>query len=250
MPSGFKRDINSLTGMNDPSSGDPVEHVQELQENIRRLEARLAILEQKPDASAPVSVKSRGPAFEGENGIYVQATDSRVLIGKFDEPTLKTSASGAFRVRSKELDVTAPDGAVGLIVSVSKGLVYEGNQALVGLSGYETYTPWLVNPITGTTQTMDEDRLLAIPAADPIDNPDGKIYYLYELADLFFSETHSKPSHKVTGVVRIVLSAKSPTDDVRKTYAPIGESGILWSPIASITVTETRVIDIQYIFHN
>jgi hypothetical protein len=243
MPSGFKRDINSLTGMNDPSSGDPVEHVQELQENIRRLEARLAILEQKPDASAPVSVKSRGPAFEGENGIYVQASDSRVLIGKFDEPTIYTTSSSAFLPRSKEIDLTAPSAASGLDISVSPGILYEGKDIASQLSGYGVHIPLLVDPTAGTTIELSEQRILTIPVGDA----EGEDYYLYLLAKTMNdSAPHDSPSHVLSGGVYVILSQLSPDNQSRQTRLPLGFPGILWKPLAKITANDVRVTSIQY----
>jgi hypothetical protein len=257
MPRDFKRTGNT-TGMQEPTGEITPLQVRELQENIRNLEARLAMLERvKPAAAAEAEERDR-TRFEAGEGVLIEQSPRRVWIGMDKQKAAEIYHNcGPFEVRSRELDETAPTGARGLVVSVGPGVVNIGRAQPDALPLVAAVYPALIDPATGASVgVLSEARLLTVPAGAE----EGTNYWLYAAANLSSSHTfwygstiqsnyytYDEVGHVLPGGyhLNMVLSAHSPTSKDRQTRLPHRQDGVLWLPIARIKVSDVKVLEIQ-----
>jgi hypothetical protein len=140
MPTGFRRGPNTVTGMSDPSTGVTPEHAAEMQENIRKLETRLADLERRPQPVVDVPRGAGLPIFEGRDGVKVVQTPKRVtIIGARDDRKVEASIlflEHPWKLYQEEADVP------GLRISMLPGVLVRTSAAsLYPLNTLVNYTP-------------------------------------------------------------------------------------------------------------
>jgi hypothetical protein len=189
--------------MSDPAKGVTPEHAREMQENIRKLEARLAVLEGREPSVAWAGEFPELPIIEGRNGIIVQQTPKRVTISKARD--------------DKKPDPQAPHPFQIIVVSpttfyVNEGRLHMPGRALMYDEPNALGTSLRFFPITAVTSVPDYDE-------------NGKVYvYLKVYYQVQWFAPTAQWDFVDAEIVATGASAVKETDsDTIIAYYPIGE---------------------------